>query len=115
MCREVNKRKGEEYQLIWKDQPDFVRMAAKLNALVIPFAAVGGAPLACIDVVWGPGLGQSLVAALRMWPRFCMHPAATRVFSNKRLCAVCIAFYAGMLCPLSAYMGHAVTTAGSLP
>ena len=51
MRREVNKRKGEEYQLIWKDQPDFVRMAAKLNALVIPFAAVGGAPLACIDVL----------------------------------------------------------------
>ena len=42
--REVNKRKGEEYQLMWKDHPDFVRMAAKLNALVIPFAAVGGTP-----------------------------------------------------------------------
>ena len=51
VCREVNKRKGEEYQLIWKDQPDFVRMAAKLNALVIPFAAVGGAPLVSTDVL----------------------------------------------------------------
>ncbi|KAL0055979.1 hypothetical protein WJX82_006321 [Trebouxia sp. C0006] len=40
--REVNKRKGEEYKLIWKDKPDFVRMAAKTNALIIPFAAVGG-------------------------------------------------------------------------
>ncbi len=46
VCSEVNKRKNEEYTLIWKDQPDFVRMAAKLNALVIPFAAVGGTPLA---------------------------------------------------------------------
>ncbi len=42
---QVNKLKGEEYKLIWKDQPDFVRMAAKTNALVVPFAAVGGESL----------------------------------------------------------------------
>ncbi|CAL8466723.1 g6259 [Coccomyxa elongata] len=40
--REVNKLKGQEYQLLWREQPDFVRMAAKLNALIIPFGAVGG-------------------------------------------------------------------------
>ena len=39
---QVNKRKGEEYQLFWPEDPDFVRMAAKLNALIIPFASVGG-------------------------------------------------------------------------
>lgn len=38
---QVNKRKGEEYQLFWSEEPDFVRMAAKLNALIIPFASVG--------------------------------------------------------------------------
>ena len=38
----MNKRKGEEYQLFWPEDPDFVRLAAKLNALIIPFAAVGG-------------------------------------------------------------------------
>lgn len=38
----MNKLKGQEYQLLWREQPDFVRMAAKLNALIIPFAAVGG-------------------------------------------------------------------------
>ena len=44
MCSslQVNKRKGEEYQLFWSEEPDFVRMAAKLNALIIPFASVGG-------------------------------------------------------------------------
>lgn len=42
MPLQVNKRKGEKYKLIWKDKPDFVRMAAKSNALIIPFAAVGG-------------------------------------------------------------------------
>ncbi len=41
--REVNKLKGQEYQLLWKEQPDFVRMAAKLNAVIVPFAAIGGA------------------------------------------------------------------------
>lgn len=40
--RQVNKLKGQQYQLQWKEQPDFVRMAAKLNAIIIPFAAVGG-------------------------------------------------------------------------
>lgn len=42
LAAQVNKRKGEKYKLIWKDKPDFVRMAAKSNALIIPFAAVGG-------------------------------------------------------------------------
>lgn len=39
---QVTKRKGEKYQLLWRDTPDFVRMAAKLNAIIVPFAAVGG-------------------------------------------------------------------------
>jgi hypothetical protein len=40
-AREVNKRAGEEYQLLWKDTPDFVRLAAKCDAIIVPFAAVG--------------------------------------------------------------------------
>lgn len=39
---QVNKRKGEKYKLIWKNKAEFVRMAAKTNALIVPFAAVGG-------------------------------------------------------------------------
>ena len=39
---QVNKRKGEEYKLLWKDSPEFVRLATKCNALIVPFAAVGG-------------------------------------------------------------------------
>ena len=36
------KRRGEEYQLFWRDdRPDFVRLAAKYSALIVPFAAVG--------------------------------------------------------------------------
>ena len=39
---QVNKLKGERYKLIWKDSPDFVRLASKLDCTIIPFAAVGG-------------------------------------------------------------------------
>lgn len=39
--REVAKKKGQEYTLIWRDTPDFVRLAAKCGALIVPFAAVG--------------------------------------------------------------------------
>lgn len=36
------KRRGEEYQLFWRDdRADFVRLAAKFDALIVPFAAVG--------------------------------------------------------------------------
>eukprot|EP00798_Chlamydomonas_sp_ICE-L_P025747 gene25747-11410_t len=40
-AREVCKTKDQSYQLLWKETPDFVRMATKCNALIIPFAAVG--------------------------------------------------------------------------
>jgi hypothetical protein len=39
----VAKRKGEKYQLFWReDRADFVRLAAKFDAIIVPFAAVGG-------------------------------------------------------------------------
>lgn len=40
-AKEVNKRQAQEYQLLWKDSPDFVRLAIKCRALIIPFSAVG--------------------------------------------------------------------------
>ena len=42
MSEQVNKLKGEKYKLIWKDSPDFVRLASKLDCTIVPFAAVGG-------------------------------------------------------------------------
>lgn len=32
---------GEEYKLFWPAQPEFVRMAAKFGAKIVPFASVG--------------------------------------------------------------------------
>lgn len=39
--REVCKRKGEEYKLMWKETVDFVRMATRLNAIIVPFGILG--------------------------------------------------------------------------
>ena len=41
----MNKLKGEKYKLLWKQSPDFVRLASKLNCTIVPFAAVGGEQL----------------------------------------------------------------------
>ncbi|PNY12798.1 acyltransferase-like protein chloroplastic-like [Trifolium pratense] len=40
-AREVFHRKGEEYKLFWPEQSEFIRMAAKFGAKIIPFGAVG--------------------------------------------------------------------------
>lgn len=39
--REALHRKGEEYKLFWPDHPEFVRMAARFEATIIPFGVVG--------------------------------------------------------------------------
>ncbi|GAV64222.1 DAGAT domain-containing protein/Abhydrolase_6 domain-containing protein [Cephalotus follicularis] len=40
-AREALHAKGQEYKLIWPDQPEFVRMAARFGATIVPFGAVG--------------------------------------------------------------------------
>lgn len=35
------KRKDERYTLIWPEKSEFVRMAARFGAIIVPFAAVG--------------------------------------------------------------------------
>ncbi|KAK1568504.1 hypothetical protein Q3G72_025268 [Acer saccharum] len=39
--REALHRKGEEYMLFWPERSEFVRMATKFGAKIIPFGAVG--------------------------------------------------------------------------
>lgn len=39
--REVAKRKGELYQLVWKERMGFARMAAEFGYTIVPFAMVG--------------------------------------------------------------------------
>ena len=40
-AREAYKRKGEQYALFWPEREEFVRMAARFGATIVPFAAVG--------------------------------------------------------------------------
>lgn len=40
-AREALHKKGEEYKLFWPERTDFVRMAGMLDAIIVPFAAVG--------------------------------------------------------------------------
>jgi pimeloyl-ACP methyl ester carboxylesterase len=39
--KEAYRKKGQEYQLFWPEKSEFVRMAAKYNAIIVPFAGVG--------------------------------------------------------------------------
>ncbi|KAI4338666.1 hypothetical protein MLD38_023695 [Melastoma candidum] len=44
--REALHYKGEEYKLFWPDHPEFIRMAARFGATIVPFGAVGEDDLA---------------------------------------------------------------------
>ncbi len=35
------KGKGQEYRLFWPSRPEFIRMAARYGATIVPFAGVG--------------------------------------------------------------------------
>ncbi|GAQ80187.1 Esterase/lipase/thioesterase family protein [Klebsormidium nitens] len=50
--REAYHGKNEAYQLFWPDQPEFVRMAIKFGATIVPIAGVGSAD--SIDLLLGP-------------------------------------------------------------
>lgn len=39
--KEAYRKKGQEYQLFWPQKSEFVRMAAKYNAIIVPFAGIG--------------------------------------------------------------------------
>ncbi|MBI2565597.1 MAG: acyltransferase family protein [Candidatus Schekmanbacteria bacterium] len=51
--REVAKRKGEKYRLIWKDRTGFARMAIQHGCAIVPFAAVGAEE--SVDIVLDAG------------------------------------------------------------
>lgn len=51
--REVNKRRGEKYQLIWKNRLGFAHLAIDNGYPIVPFSAVGGEEI--YDVVSDDG------------------------------------------------------------
>jgi 1-acyl-sn-glycerol-3-phosphate acyltransferase len=48
-AREVNKRKGEKYELIWRERLGFARLAIEHSYSIVPFAAVGAEEM--LDVI----------------------------------------------------------------
>jgi len=40
-AREVSKRKGEKYRLVWRERRGFARMALRHRCTVVPFSAIG--------------------------------------------------------------------------
>ncbi|XP_065853500.1 phytyl ester synthase 1, chloroplastic-like [Euphorbia lathyris] len=49
-AREALHNKGEEYTLIWPDEPEFVRMAARFGATIVPFGSVGEDDIISLDL-----------------------------------------------------------------
>lgn len=68
-AREVCRRRGEEYTLTWRETTDFVRPAARFDAVIVPFSSVG-ADDDCATIIDGqevqdlPGLGDVVKRAL---------------------------------------------------
>jgi len=73
--REAYRRKGEDYRLFWpEERPEFVRMAHKFGAVIVPLAAVGADDsvrllLDAGDVLRVPGLGAELLRREQLGPR----------------------------------------------
>ena len=73
--REAFKRKNEEYKLFWPSKPEFVRMAVRHGAIIVPFAAVGAEDGVDIvadadDIARLPfGLGEAAIERSRAVPR----------------------------------------------
>jgi 1-acyl-sn-glycerol-3-phosphate acyltransferase len=51
--REVNKRRGQQYQLLWRERIGFARLAIEHGYPIVPFAAVGADDM--LDVVIDQG------------------------------------------------------------
>ncbi|KAH9688392.1 Acyltransferase-like protein [Citrus sinensis] len=49
-AREALHYKGEEYKLFWPEQQEFVRMAARFGATIVPFGAVGEDDIADVSL-----------------------------------------------------------------
>ncbi len=48
-AREVNKRRGQQYQLLWRERIGFARLAIEHGYPVVPFAAVGAEEM--LDII----------------------------------------------------------------
>ncbi|CAI7807247.1 unnamed protein product [Closterium sp. NIES-53] len=72
--REALKKRGEDYQLFWPERAEFVRMAAKHEATIIPFACIGvddgfDILVDADEMPDVPIIGPMAVEGVQAWPR----------------------------------------------
>ncbi len=70
-AREVNKRRGEKYRLMWKERIGFARLAIEVGYPIVPFAAVGAEEMldVLIDENFPPYAELAgLVEKITHWP-----------------------------------------------
>lgn len=87
---EVNKGRGQDYRLMWKETADFVRLAARFDATIVPFAAVGAEEAYDLIADQEELLGNPLVASLarsffgsmNLTPEEALLPLAAMPLSN---------------------------------
>jgi 1-acyl-sn-glycerol-3-phosphate acyltransferase len=66
-AREVFKRRGERYRLLWDGRTGFARLAIEYGYPIVPFAAVGAEE--CYDILVDAGDLRRLMPPLRWLPR----------------------------------------------
>lgn len=64
------KGRGEEYRLFWPKKEEFVRMAARFDATIVPFSAIGlddgvNVVLGATDLVRLPIVGPILLQQIK--------------------------------------------------
>ncbi|KAL7123111.1 hypothetical protein ACP275_01G085300 [Erythranthe tilingii] len=89
-AREALHRKGEQYQLFWPDQPEFVRMAARFGATIVPFGVVGEDDIAELvldydDLMKIPIWGDHLRKENEKYEEFNVRAGSTGEVANQAL------------------------------
>jgi 1-acyl-sn-glycerol-3-phosphate acyltransferase len=77
-AREVNKRRGEQYQLIWKERIGFARLAIEHRYPVVPFAAVGAEEMLDVVVDVNNPVMAAFKGALERLGRLPLEPSIVR-------------------------------------
>ena len=76
---------GEEYKLFWPQHSEFVRIASKFGAKIIPFGVVGEDDLCQVSIVSFPywiTMINILKTSFRVPSLFCVHPFQSALLSN---------------------------------
>ncbi|XP_010532193.1 PREDICTED: acyltransferase-like protein At1g54570, chloroplastic [Tarenaya hassleriana] len=89
-AREALHYRGEEYKLIWPEHQEFVRMAARFGATIVPFGTVGEDDIAELvldynDLMKIPFINNYVSEAARDASRFRLRDESSGEVANQRL------------------------------